>query len=187
MSKKIISFCIVILVAIIIIATYSTIIQRNQKKEVERFMNYINSDEIGSEIKTPKYMHVVLATYKGKVEDLSILKSIMYFTNNIIPEIQQKCNNKLESRIYYKRHSLQISKQIGVNNIDDFYQIVYKCNMLTESDEIEYIKFDIDSIEKDKEGLRADLYLKYKQSEEVRFNIKILNNTYADQTSVIIK
>lgn len=187
MSKKIISVFIVILIAITIIATYNTIIQRNQKKQIEKFMNYINSDEIGSELKTPKFMHVVLATYKGKVEDLAILKSIMYFNNNIIPEIQQKCDNKIESKIYYKNHSLQISKQIGINNFDEFYEIVDKCNTLTENDEIEYIKFDIDSIKKDNKGLNVILFLKYNQSEEVSFNILILNNVYSNQTSVIIK
>lgn len=187
MSKKVISIFIVILIAITTIATFNTIIQRNQKKQIEKFINYINSDEIGSELQTPKFMHVVLATYKGKVEDLTILKSIMYFNNNIIPEIQKKCDNRIESKIYYKNHNLQIAKQIGINNIEEFYQLVDKCNTLTENDKIEYIKFDIDSIKKDDKGLNVTLLLKYNQSEEVGFNISILNNVYSNHTSVIIK
>lgn len=187
MSKKIIKISIVVLVLISIIAIYNTIIHYNQNKKVEEFFNYINSQDVDSELQTPQFMHVVLATYRGKVEGLSILKSITYFTNNTIPEINKKCGNAFGARMYYNNHKIQIEKQLGIDNYKDFKSLAEKCSNLKDVSTIEYMKFNMDEIHRNSDNTEATLYLKYSNCDEISFNIKVLNEVFSDRTSVNIK
>ena len=91
---------IIVLILISLVTAYNIIVSKTQRTEVEKYLNYINSEEIGEEVKTPKMMHVVLAAYKGNVKDLSIVKSITYFKTNIIPEIQENTKNHI---VYIKK------------------------------------------------------------------------------------
>lgn len=188
MTKKVLSIIIAILILIIVVATYSTIIHHNQKKKVQEFLDYTNSTEKGGELITPNYLHVVLGVYKGEASGLNILKSINYFTNNIVPEIHKKCGNIITSRLYYNNHKTQLQKQIGIDNFDDFYEIVKKCELMNDEEyTIEKIEFDKDSLNKDKDGVTASFRVKYINSGEIEFNVKVLNSVYSDRTSVNIK
>lgn len=186
MPKKIIYSIIAILVLIIIIATYNTIIHHNQEKNVEKFMAYINSEEVGSEVKTPTNTHVVLAAYKGSTKGLNIVKSLSYFKNSIIPEVHKKCSNKFLAKRYYNTHKIQIEKELGITNFNDFYTLSTECKKYVENSEEEYCKFDADSVKKENNRVTATLLLKYKNGEEMQFNIQILNKTASDRTSVNI-
>ena len=186
MSKKYL-IIILILLLIIIITLYNTLIHVKQENEINKYIEYINSDEIDTELQTPEYMHVVLATYKGDVEGLNILKSIFYNIKNLIPNINKNCGNIVSTKIYYKTHKMQIQKQIGIDNFNEFNELVKKCRAIEESDKIEYVKFDIDNINKETDGVSAVMHVKYTKSEELKLNIKILNEKFLDKTSVFIK
>lgn len=188
MSKKTtIIIAIVLLCIISIISIYGTIISNRQKKEVKNYMNYINSDEVGSELKTPDLMHVVLAAYKGEAKGLTILKSVMYFKNNLIPDIQKNCGNRLFANIYYRRHSKQLYNEFGINNKEEFYVLVDKCNQLGDVNKLKTIGFNTDSIKRVNDGLYVELKMKTDGNSEVTFNVRILNKVYSDKASVIIK
>ena len=188
MSKKsIIIIAMVALCIITVISLYGIIISNKQKKEVQNYLDYINSEEIGSELKTPDSMHVVLSAYKGELKGLTILKSIMYFKNNMITDIQKNCGNRLFAKIYYSRHSNQLYREFGINNKDEFYELVDKCNMLGDVENLEYVRFNTKSIVRASEGVFAELRMKERGNTEVIFNVGILNKTYSDKTSIIIK
>lgn len=186
MSKKYI-IIILFLLLIILISLYNTLILIKQKNEINKYIEYINSDYFDTELQTPKYMHVLLESYQGDVEGTNILKSIFYSVNNVIPNISKNCRNIINTKIYYKTHKIQIQKQIGIDNFKEFNELVKKCRVIEESDKIEYIKFDIDNIKKTDDGVSAIMHVKYTNSEELKFNIKILNEKFSDKTSVFIK
>lgn len=188
MSKKATIIIAIVLLSIIsLYSIYGAIISIRQKKEVENYMNYINSDEIGSELKTPDLMHVVLSAYKGEANGLKILKSVMYFKNNLIPDIQKNCGNRLFAKIYYSRHSKQLYNEFGINNKEEFYALVDKCNQLGNVENLKTVRFDTDSIKRVSDGVYVELKMKADGNSEVTFNVGILNEVYSDKTSVIIK
>lgn len=187
MSKKIIKISIIVLILISIIAIYNTIIHHNQNKKIEEFMNYINSKDVDSGLQTPQFIHVVLATYKGKAEGLNITKSITYFINNTIPEINKKCRNSISTKMYYNNHKIQIEKQLGIDNYNDFKQLAEKCRGLSNTSTVEYVKFSMDEIHRNSDNTEATLHLKYDSNDEISFDLTILNEVYSDRTSVNIK
>ena len=186
MSKKYL-IIILILLLIIIITLYNVLIHIKQRNEINKYIEYINSEENDMEIKNPEYMHVVLATYKGDVEGLNILKSIFYISNNVIPSINKKCGNIISTKRYYKTHKIQVQKQIGIDNFNEFNELAKKIRAIKETEQIEYIKFDIDTIKKKTDGVSVVMNVKYYNSEEIKVSIKILNEKFSDKTSVIIK
>ncbi len=187
MSKKVLSIIIAILVIIILIATISSIKHYNQRKQAEKFMNYVTSTEVDSDIKTPELMHIVLAAYKGNCEGLNIVKSINYIANNTIPEINKKCGNKMSAKIYYNNNKYKIEKQTGIKSFDEFYKLVERCKVSKKSNTVESMRADVNSIERESNGVKARIYVKYNDSDEISFDIKILNDVFSDKTSVIIK
>ena len=186
-KRLIFIIAIILLILISLITAYNIILSKTQRTEVEKYLNYINSDEIGEEVKTPKMMHVVLAAYKGNVKDLSIVKSITYFKTNIIPEIQDNTKNPISKSMYYKWHKKQLKQQIGISNKHEYNQLVEKCNILTSVGNIDYMKFDTDTIKIDSNGLDVVLRVKCKDSAEVKFNVRILKKANESQTSIYIK
>ena len=176
-----------ILIMIIIVATYNAIILNKQNKEIDKFIEYVNSTEKGSELQTPELTHVVLAAYKGEASGLKIVKTIMYYANNNIPEIHEKCSSKFSSKRYYKAHKIQIYKQLGIDNFDDFYVLAEKCMRIKNTGNIESIRFDYNSVKIEDDGVSAVLCIRYEDSDEVSFNVKILNSTSSNQTSINIR
>lgn len=187
MSKKVLSIIIAILVIIILFATISSIKHYNQRKQAEKFMKYVTSTEVDSDIKTPELMHIVLAAYKGDCGGLNIVKSINYFANNNVPEINKKCGNKLSAKMYYNNNKYKLEKQIGITNFEDFYKLVERCKLSKKSNIVESLRVDVNSVERELNGVKARIYIKYNDSEEISFDIKILNDVFPDKTSVIIR
>lgn len=178
---------VIVLILISLITAYNIILSKTQRAEVEKYLNYVNSKEVGEEVKTPKLMHVVLAAYKGEVKDLSIVKAITYFKINIITDIQNNTKNSLSKTMYYKWHKKQLKQQIGINDKEEYNQLVEKCNALTDIDKIDYIKFDTNTIKIDSNGLDVIMLVKCHDSAEVSFNVRILKKVNKNQTSIYIK
>ena len=187
MSKRMmIIITMVLLVLITSISIYGTVVAKKQQKEIDNYLNYINSDEIGNEVKSPDFIHVVLAAYDGDVNGKTIVKSISYFENNILPEIQKKCGNKLLAGIYYSRHSNQLYKEYGITNKKEFNELVQKCKQI-DMDNIKSNEFNVDSIEVKDDSLNVELKIKDTSNNTAIFSVRILNKANADKTSVIIK
>ena len=187
MSKRIKIIVCIILLSITLLASFNTIKIYRQKKEIKNYLEYINSDMVEHRMETPEFMHVVLSAYKGDASGLNILKSIEYYTCDIIPRIKKNCTNKSSSKRYYNSHKIELEKELGVNNFNEFYDICVKCNNINNADFLEKTWFDTNKIEKTSNGLKCVLYYKYCDSDEISFNITISNSVYSDKGFIIIR
>ena len=188
MSKRtIIIITMVLLVVITSISIYGTVVSKKQQKEIDNYLNYVNSEDIGKEVKSPDFIHVVLAAYEGEVKGKTIVKSISYFENNIISEIQNKCKNKISAGIYYSQHSNQLYKEYGIANKKEFNSLVQKCKQLDDISNIKTVEFNVDSIDVKGDCLNVELKIKDTSNNSAIFSVKILNKTQTNKTSVIIK
>lgn len=187
MSKKIkIIVCIVLLI-IIAVASFNTLKIHKQKMRIKGYLEYINSEVVEHRMETPEFMHVVLSAYKGEANGRNILKSIEYFTCDIIPELKKKCSSKSSCKSYYNSHKVELEKEIGVTNFNDFYSICNKCKKIDNPEFLEKTRFDTDRIQKTNNGLNCVLYYKYSDSDEISFDINISNSMYSDKGFIIIK
>lgn len=187
MSKKIIIIICVILLLITAFASCKTLKIYKQKKEINKYLDYINSDAVEHRMETPEFMHVVLAEYKGDAKGLSILKSLEYFTCDVIPDIKKNCGNDFKAKSYYNNHKIQLENQIGINNYNDFYEICKKLDFAKNLGALEYTKINTDSIKRTNNGLDFVIYYKYSDVDEISFNITIDNSTYQDKGFINVK
>ncbi len=187
MSKKIIAIVCVCLLLISSIAIFNIVKIRKQKKEVDKYLEYVKSTNIDHNINTPEYMHVVLAAYRGEAKGISVLKSIEYLSDTIVPEINKNCGNKISSWFYYSNHSRQLKQEICVNNFKEFYEICKKCKSIKNRDFLESSTFDADSVKRTNQGVDCVLYLKYSDSEEISFNITVLNTIPNNRGFIIVR
>ena len=187
MYKKIIIIICVILLIITALASFNTLRIYKQKKEINKYLEYINSDAVEHRMETPEFMHVVLAEYKGDAKGLSILKSLEYFTCDTITDIKKHCSNDFTTKRYYKSRKIQFQEEFGVNNYNEFYDICKKLDFSKDIGELEYTKINIDSIKRTNDGLNFDICYKYSNHDEILFNILVDNSTYQDKGFISIK
>lgn len=180
--KKIFIFCILILAIIILLILINNI----NENDIEEKLKYINGTEWNDEI-YPEGMPTLFRLYEGKLTSQNIGKSIFYAITEVFPkynrELKEATNDQIKK--YYEKNKSEIFKSIGSVSETEFILLVNEIKSLAiDKYELESFYIDIDSIIIKNGYLKSNLYIKYKNSEEIYVKIQVLNDFKTDTSSV---
>lgn len=178
---------IIILILLIILGILFWNTQR--MNELGLSLEYINSDEISEEIKSPTNIHVVLAKYKGKIKPKTISKFSYNFAYNIIPsyaDLIKQGKIKIDDKLFYFVNKDLILAQTGIDNYDEFNELIKKISVLNGNLEVESYIIPISSVNPGMTELEAQLNIKYKDNEQISFYFKLGSVSDEEMTGIKI-
>ncbi len=184
--KKVMIFLVIFLIILIVFLIFLQI-ENNKKSKVEEKLEYINSDEWNDEV-YPRGMPQLFRMYKGKLTAQTMGKSIYYFTTEFVPEYYKQLKDATKDKIssYYNANSEIIAKNTGIENEQDFQNLVVSIQCLS-SDTL-----TLDSFRIDKENIKVSnqctetiLYITYKENTEIGFNVRINNRMERNESSLL--
>ncbi len=188
--NKIIKRIVIIIVVVILFIILSIYFLNTQKMENEGYtLSYMNSDDISSSTKSPTNIHVVLAKYIGDVKPKTISKFSYNFAYNIIPnyvKLIEQGKLKENDRFFYFNNKKLILIQTGIDNYDEFNNLIKKISVLSGELEIENVVIPIASIDTSKVEFESEINIKYKNNEELKFKLVIGKNSDNKMTGIKI-
>lgn len=189
MNRKIKNIIIVFILFLIILILLLIFLQnqKNKMDKIEEKLAYINSDEWNDET-YPNGMPKLFRTYKGKLTAQNMGKSIYYFTTEVIPSYYSKLKEGTNDEIssYYQSNSGIIEIDTGINNKQDFQQLILSIQKLQANELIlDSFKIDKDNIKSSGNYTDAILYITYEESDEIGFNVRIYNNLKENSSSLV--
>ena len=174
----------ILLILVLLMCMITLIIIKNQLRTPEENLKYINSNEMDKGTVSPEMIHVVIASYEGELNPKAISKSTYYFINYVIPEYLNECKNDSKTDKYFEKNKDKINLDIGINNKDEFKNLIQEIKKLSGKLEFESSRFDKDNINKESYNLKTILYVKYKNNSEISFNVTISNKIYNNKSSI---
>lgn len=135
---------------------------------------YIISDEMKKETKSPEMIHVILSLYKGEVNPKFIAKSNYYFIDSVIPRYQKECKNLDKAQKYFSDNKEDIYYDTGIEEEQEFLDLIENINKLNKS-KIESSRFDKKDVIVSDKCLETKLYVKSKKDTEIKFKVTIDN------------
>lgn len=182
------AYCIFMIVLVII--CLGIILINTQKIEKSGLsLEYMNSDEITEDIKSPTNIHVVLAKYKGEIKPKTISKFSYNLAYNIIPKYVGLLNEgkiKVNDKFHYLINKNIILYQTGIDSYEEYNQFLNKIANLSGNLEIEYYNIPINSINASANELVAKLNIKYKDNDEITFDFNLGSNSDKKYTGIKI-
>ena len=178
--RKKILITIIILTILLVALLIVVFMQTNTKRNLE----YINSDEMNEGTVSPDFIHVVVASYKGKLNPKAISKSTYYFINELVPKYLKKCDNSESARKYFQRNLKDIKLDIGVEKEEEFLKLMEEIQKLTPELKLERSYFNMDEIENNYNNTKANLYIKYENNPEISVKLTISNRIYQDKSTI---
>jgi hypothetical protein len=190
-KNKIILSAIFLLIVLICILSVLIYIYTTDKLTIsEQKLKYINSDEWNGEL-YPEGMPNLFRNYSGNLTCQNIGKSFDYVVNVVVPKYAKEFRNSDENEIntYFETNKDVIALEVGIKNNEDFNKLVSKIKASIKKDEIEFESFyvDADSIKQYSNITRTNLYIKYKECEELVLNVKINGNKISNSSAVEYK
>lgn len=182
-AKNMAKIILLVLVLLTVLVTFLFIILKNVSNP-KKNLEYMNSDEMARGTFSPKFIHIVVASYEGEVNPKAITKATYYFTTNLVPKYLKKCSNEEDSKKYYSENSEAIKIDIGIDNESEFLELMKEIQKLTPKLELESSTFKKDEIQVNKKNLEAVLYIKYQDNPEISVKTTISNKQYNNKTSV---
>lgn len=187
LNKKIDLICILIIVALIILIIVNVININNnkiieEKIEREREAEILNSlsykgDRISEDVITPAKSYKFFSKYSGNISTVDAYNSFYNMANNIIPNYYKKLKNFTKEQIneYFIKNKKDIVKDLGIDKLEDFTELVQGINELTgENIEFQEYAFDENTIKTEGKVTSADLMIKYKDNKDLKINITLL-------------
>lgn len=180
-----------IVIAIIVVLIFLGIYYLNTQKmkSVGYTLEYMNSDDITSATISPTNIHVVIAKYVGSVRPKTISKFSYNFAYEVIPSYIKLIKDKKikeNDKFFYINNKKLILKQTGIDNYEEFSSFIKKISVLNDNLEVENYIIPIDSINPFENSFEAKLNIKYKDNEEISFDLKIENNSSKEKTGIKI-
>lgn len=179
------SILLVICFGILIYYSLMNTTSTSQKK-----LEYINGEEWQNEL-YPDGMPALFRSYSGELTCQNIGKSFDYVVNTVIPKYVKdlKQCNEIQVTEYFENNKEIIGLEIGITDKEDFYKLIQKIQTSVKADNVEFEKFYIDSESIDKRSniTKADLYVKYKDCDELVLNIRINGSKISNLSSVQYK
>ncbi len=179
-SKKILIIIFIILCILLI----SLILVKSKIRTAEENFEYIYSDEMDENTFSPEMIHLVIAAYNGEENPKSITKSTYNLIVNLIPEYLKKCVNEEQTLKYYEKNAKDIYLLLGIDNKEEFNNIIKEISKLSGDLKFESAKFDRTTIEKSNNSLKVVLKIKYVDQEEISLNVEIKNKSYLTKPTI---
>lgn len=174
-----------ILVVILIIAIIYIYKNDSNNEEISK-LRYIYNQEWNDEV-FPKGMPEFIRNYEGELTAQNIGKSIYYVITDSIPMYNKTLSDKSDEQLkeYFQNNKVGISVDFGIENELDFIRLIKEIEKIY-SEEFELEKFYIDesSIIPTLTNTTADLYIKYKDCEEVKLKIKVSSDKNNNMSSI---
>lgn len=171
-EKILVALFIIILILVIAIMYFD---YTDSTKASRKKLEYINSDEWNDEI-FPEGMPKFIRNYNGNLTAQNIGKSIYYIVTEAIPEYNIQLRDKNEEQIkeYFNSNKENIALDLGITEENDFIMF------MREIKKVRIDTFEIDSFSIDSETIiskstytTGDLYIKYKDCNEICFKIRV--------------
>ena len=182
-TKIIILIVISILCILLLLGSILYILLTDELMISKRNLDYINSEKWNNEL-YPEGMPAFFRASTGNITAQNMGKSIYHVATELIPEYNKKLKNANEEEIkkYYNEKQEIIRVELGISTEKSFVKFMNEVKKLNkENIEFESYFIDIDSIETSTGKASAQIYIKYKDCEELVFKItaarKISNNT----------
>lgn len=164
----------IFIILIVLLVIFAIII--NKSKSSSSDQNYIYSNEFNNEI-YPYMAYKLFLEYDGELTSDNITKSMSYVANNVFPKYYQELKNTSDEKIenYYNEYSNNIYEDIGVKDLEEFKSIIKLLGTLN-GDNLIFNSYRIDenSIRKQRSYITTNLYIEYKDNNEIKINVKIL-------------
>ena len=182
-KKIIILLIILLLISILSILVYYVI--NSEKIEAKEQLEYINdSSEWDTTILYPEGAPVLKRSYEGELTIKDIGKSMYNFALKIIPKYYNQFKNSTNEEIekYFNDKKDIILIETGIISYSDFESLIMDIKAL-EGDAIEFesFKLDTNSIGEKASSVDVDMYIKYKNNQNIKINADI-SNEFRDNT-----
>lgn len=187
-NKKIVMTFIIILliISVILITTLIVIYNSSDIAEARNKLAYIYNDEWNNE-EFPDGMPKFYRSYEGNLSAPNIGKSIYYVVTEVIPNYNQLFKDKNDDEIekYYDDNVENIALTLGIDSKEDFKDFVKKILEINVNEfNIEEFYIDGESIKSVTAYSKADLHVKYYESDEIILKFKVLKNKLTDKSSI---
>lgn len=189
MIKKNRKKIIILIILILIVSFLGAIIvyvRGNNLRNADENLKYINSsnlDKIDNGTVSPKGIDIISIRYKGELSPISISKSTYYFSHTLVPKYVKKCKNDDETKKYFEEHKEDILKEIAIDDEEKFIKLLKELRKL-KNENFVYEEAKFRNIENDGKKLKADLYIKYKNNEEICVKTIISSKLYSSKSSI---
>lgn len=185
--KKIEKILLILLVIIFILGIVIIYISKNDKTVLSKEkLDYIYSEEWNDEI-FPEGMPKFFREYDGNLTAQNIGKSISHVTNEIIPQYNKLLKDKNEEQIkeYFNLNQDVIALDLGINEENEFIQFINEISKIDLSNfELEKYYIDEETIYSNSTYATGDLYITYKECEEISLKIKVDRDKHANISSI---
>lgn len=147
-------------------------------------LRYIYDTDVGGDIEImPLNVMYSISEYKGSVNQRSIYKALYLLVDKIIPKyynLLPKINEKGISN-YFKKNNIQISKELGITEENDFISFINAIRGLKGDNlKLEQYVFHPDETVSKSGYLQTVLLIKYENNEKIGLYIKISNSKNED-------
>lgn len=179
----------IIVICVVIICTCIVLYMNNPKHIAENRISKINEEEVDGSSIFPKNLYLAFQEYKGDIDVSVAGKDFEYYSQTIIPKYFRKYKNMTKDEMieYYNKNSEVILKEIGLNNVNDFINIVDEITNLDGEKlnftSYEIIKGTISFINNKSIGC---LKIIYNETEELYLNFEIKADNFSYEHPVKI-
>lgn len=185
-KKMIILITTILIISILVIIVYCTL--NYEKLKAKRQLNYINnSSKWDATIVYPEGAPVLKRTYEGEMTIKDIGKSIHYFTLEVIPKYYENLKNATdeEIKLYFEENKDIILMEIGSDDFKTFKGIIDLLKTL-KGEELEFLSYRLDkeTVRKNNSSTTANLYITYKENDELGFKIEVKDSLERNKSSV---
>lgn len=188
--RRIIKISLIVLIILLVITTFYYIKNKDKIITLDN-LTYINNDtEWESGTVFPEGISALGRAYTGEMTVKDITKSMLYFSNSVIPRYYINLKNASDDEIrkYYEKNKELIYIDIGINELEDFIEIIKVIQKFkTENLNLESYRIDIDTIRTQNANVFSTLYLKYEGNDEINFTTKVEYYKKEDHSTVIYK
>lgn len=180
LKKKIVLIVLILLVIVLL----TMIVLKNKIRTPRENFQYIYSDEMDEGTFSPKMIHMVIAAYDGEINPKAITKSTYYIITQKIPEYVMNCRDDDSLERYFKKNRESIYLETGIKDKENFKCFITELRKLSGNLEYEYAIFDRETIKVNKNSLDVLLKVKYKNNDEISFNVQIENKESINNPSI---
>lgn len=150
-------------------------------------LEYMNSDQIDHNVKSPTNIHVLLAKYGGSIKPKTISKFTYNFAYRVIPhyyDLIKQGKLKENDKFFYQLNKKMILAETGIDNYEDFKKLIQKIAGLNSNLEVESMIIPIDSVKTFYNDFGSQLKIKYQENDEITFDLQLGNRSNEEKTGI---
>lgn len=173
-----IAFLLVIIILVVLLVSLL-----DPKNIAEKRLKSINDESfVSGKSIFPKNLYYALENYTGGIDATTVAKDFENYTQIVIPMYHKKFKNMTTEEIekYYNKNTKLIFKESGIQNIDEFKNIVFEIAKL-DGRKLEYTYSEIieGTINYNNNQSTGCIKIVYNDSEELYLNFKVLNDNFS--------